>query len=101
MNQAFASVFAIIFIISILEVTTFNSKDHDENTHDETFHEFDDDPSYEYSSKVANQDIDHNEKAENDDSIEIRQPTGSKPSSVFKTPINMPLVRFAFWFALL
>lgn len=97
MNRAFATVFGIIFVISILEVTTSNfkeSNEHDENMQDEAFHEFDED-SYEYPNKAAHQ---NDEKLENDDTIKIRQPTGVKPNTAFKTPINMPPVRFAFWY---
>lgn len=91
MNTTFQLIFAIICVISILEVATHYSSKESVDTaqeDDSNFYEFDDDPALKYSRD-----------SEVDESIEIRQATGAKPSvGSFKTPFQAPKVKFLFWY---
>lgn len=93
MNRIFACAFAVIFVISILEVTTFNYKE--SNEYDESFNEIDENSSFDLSNKKTNYNED---ELENENEIEIRQPTGLKPKNSFKTSIDIPPIRFLYWF---
>jgi selT/selW/selH-like putative selenoprotein len=93
-NKVFVALFVAVSIISIMEVLTVEKK-HDDHSHEEeSFHEFDEDPEYKYSS-AANDKIGD----VGDEDLEIRLPTGSegiKAAYSSKVPMDMPPVKFAF-----
>lgn len=98
-NKFFVLLFTALTVVSVMEVLT-SDKHEESNAHDEAFHEFDEDPDYKYSStanqeeKLAEEDVD----ATDDSDLEIRSPSGAGETGAkaFKTPMNMPPVKFAF-----
>lgn len=94
MDKRFTAIVVISLLISVYEVFS-NGNNGDEHEKDNSFKQFDDsdeeEPSFKYS-KDAQRDLAAGEEEE----VMIREPAGAKKT--FKPPINMPPVKFAFWY---
>ncbi|KAI1730569.1 rdx family domain-containing protein [Ditylenchus destructor] len=89
-DKVFVLIFSMLFAYSIFEGIVMT--DHNSNSEEEQFHEFDEDPDYKYSEKANLKDTSVDETGD----IEIRPPVGSEASKAFQTPTDMPTLKFLY-----
>jgi selT/selW/selH-like putative selenoprotein len=88
---------AVVALVSIYDAVQDFPDKPSEGASDDGFHEFDEpeeSAGFKYTEEA--QEFSQPENAEEDEGIEIRAPGGGGAQKAFKTPINMPPVRFAF-----
>lgn len=88
-DKVFVLIFSLLFAYSIFEGIVMT--DHNSNSEEEQFREFDEDPDYKYSEKANIKDT-----VSDDNDIEIRPPVGSEAGKTFTAPIDMPTVKFLY-----
>lgn len=100
MSQRWAIFLAVIAVLSIKDAFINGHMKHGENSA-EDFAEFDHDDesaSHKYT-KSANEGFGSDDNTNNDEEVEIRDPTGyADTGKVFTVPLNSPPVKFSYWY---
>ena len=98
MNRNWAIFLAVIAILSIKDAFINGHVKHSDNSA-EDFSEFDDESGKHKYTKEANEGFNNNnDNFENDDEVEIRDPSGYADSGTpFTVPLNSPPIKFSYW----